>query len=92
MRVRICGRYWDLSWVPQTELGPDEDGMCSLPDIPRKYIHVAVELPPLIDLETVIHECLHAADPNQCELWVDTTARDLSRILWRLGYRPPSPD
>lgn len=38
-------------------------------------------------LETEIHEWLHAANPTLSEEAVTNQAKDLSRILWKLGYR-----
>jgi hypothetical protein len=38
-------------------------------------------------LDTIIHEALHCSRPELDESAVDATARDLSRLLWRLGYR-----
>lgn len=38
-------------------------------------------------LEVEIHEYLHAANPTQDEEHVDQQGKDLSRILWALGYR-----
>ena len=39
-------------------------------------------------LEILIHEALHACDFNKAEIMVTTTAKDISRFLWRMGYRP----
>jgi hypothetical protein len=38
-------------------------------------------------LEIEIHEFLHAANPTHDEEHVTQQGRDLSRILWALGYR-----
>lgn len=38
-------------------------------------------------LEVEIHEFLHAANPTMDEEHVDQQGKDLSRILWALGYR-----
>jgi hypothetical protein len=38
-------------------------------------------------LEVEIHEFLHAANPTMDEEHVDQQGKDLSRILWSLGYR-----
>jgi hypothetical protein len=38
-------------------------------------------------LELEIHEFLHAANPTHDESHVDQQGKDLSRILWSLGYR-----
>lgn len=41
-------------------------------------------------LETECHEFLHAANPQLSEEAVTQQAKDLSKILWQLGYRLPS--
>ena len=38
-------------------------------------------------LETIIHESLHACLWDLDEEAVTMTARDIARLLWRLGYR-----
>lgn len=38
-------------------------------------------------LETECHEFLHAANPSLSEEAVTRQAKDLSKILWSLGYR-----
>ena len=38
-------------------------------------------------LELEIHEFLHAANPTIDEEHVDQQGKDLSKILWSLGYR-----
>ena len=38
-------------------------------------------------LDTTIHEALHACDWDASESKVKKTATDISRFLWRLGYR-----
>jgi hypothetical protein len=42
-------------------------------------------------LEILIHESLHASDWNKSEVMVTQTAKDISRFLWRLGYRVNTP-
>jgi len=42
-------------------------------------------------LEVLIHEMLHACYWDLDEEAIDITARDIARVLFRLGYRcPPS--
>lgn len=38
-------------------------------------------------LDTLIHEALHAANWSANHKKINQTAGDLSRFLWRLGYR-----
>lgn len=38
-------------------------------------------------LETLIHEALHGCNWHAKEELVENTAKDVARLLWRLGYR-----
>ncbi|MCE5185012.1 MAG: hypothetical protein LLF76_02680 [Planctomycetaceae bacterium] len=38
-------------------------------------------------LELLIHEALHACDFKDSEEKVSTSAQDIARFLWRVGYR-----
>ena len=40
-----------------------------------------------IGFETVVHEALHAANFNSHEETVERVAREVTNLLWRLGYR-----
>ncbi len=39
------------------------------------------------ELDTILHEVLHAAVPDLCEQTVTETANAQSTLLWRLGWR-----
>lgn len=39
------------------------------------------------ELDTLIHEMLHAAHPKMIEKEVHDTARDIAKVLWKWGYR-----
>jgi len=41
----------------------------------------------LKELDTLIHEMLHACGPFADESWVAQTAEDIAKALWQLGYR-----
>ena len=38
-------------------------------------------------MEVLIHESLHACFPDMTEKQVETSAADISKFLWRIGYR-----
>jgi hypothetical protein len=71
----------------------DIDGLCCDPDVvpdPEKSITISPRLKGRRRLEVVIHECLHAEYPSidgNEEEWVDTAALNISKLLWRMGYR-----
>ncbi len=39
------------------------------------------------ELDTLIHECLHAPMPWLEEWFIERTATEITNILWKLGYR-----
>lgn len=63
----------------------DLDGNCDTDD----YLWLIIErdLSKRVGLETAIHEALHACRWRAKENEVTTTARDIARFLWRLGFR-----
>ena len=38
-------------------------------------------------LETVVHEIMHVQNPKWAEIMVDGKAKEMSLILWQMGYR-----
>lgn len=85
MRIHLGGKAWQLE--PRAKLPADRDGDCDPPSKPGKSIRIRAGLRGVHRLEVEIHELLHAADWSKDEAWVEATAHDLARILWRLGYR-----
>jgi hypothetical protein len=66
------------------------DGYCEIPDgVVREtgIIYVPDTLTPARFHEVTIHECLHALWPHARENTIERNARDLHRVLWRMGYR-----
>ena len=43
-------------------------------------------------LEIILHEALHACFPDLPEGDIEPTALDISKFLWRLGFRKPNED
>jgi hypothetical protein len=84
MRCHICGRFWEIQY-PQ-RLPPDRDGDCDAPKRKDRLIRIRRSLKGKRRLETVIHECLHAADWSKTEEWVAQTATDIAEILDEMGY------
>lgn len=85
MHVIVAGRKY--RWLYTNQLETDCDGMCDHPSEPNKAIRVRESMDAKRRLEVEIHEMLHAADWTKDESWIDQTAKDLSAVLWRLGYR-----
>ena len=84
MRVRRGNRYWTLRFSGNLkDFGSMQDGGTA----DSRIIRIGTWQGEQDTLDTVIHEALHCSRPELDEQAVDATARDLSRLLWRLGYR-----
>lgn len=86
MLVTIRGKRYRLRFVP----GLKHYGMCDAPDKAGKEIKVRRSLRGQLKLDTIIHECLHAALWDLGEESIDQAATDIARVLTRLGYRDGS--
>jgi hypothetical protein len=83
MRLKILKKWWLLEFIKGFKL----KGECDAPTTKGKKIKIRESLKGEIRLDTIIHEQLHAADWTKDEEWVNDTATDIARNLWRLGYR-----
>ena len=83
MRVRILGRFWELRFAS----GLSNRGDCDPPDKRGKEIRVSADLQGEERLEILLHELVHAAGWHIDESFAEQFARDVARILWRLGHR-----
>ena len=88
--VNVAGKRWGFRFVP----APDKDdkecrGYCESPDKKNKEIVIKENLPPKEELDTILHELLHAADWSKDEEWVEQNMSEIAKILWRLGWRKP---
>jgi len=84
----LHGVRWLLRF---TRLRGEAAGWAYLPDpknprMPRKIL-IDERLKNRARLETLIHECIHVSFPTASEEHVTEAARDISRVLWTLGYR-----
>jgi hypothetical protein len=85
MRVRIRGRYFRLVF---DRLPKSTDGIC---DFEHRTITIRRNQRGEAQLDTLLHELLHAAHWDLAEESIEETAKDLARVLWRLGYRRQEP-
>jgi hypothetical protein len=84
----IAGAKWLWRYA---RLRGQADGWTYLPD----PLHPTMARKVLIDsrlagrtrLETEIHELIHVLYPQLSEDSVTSAARDISKVLWHLGYR-----
>jgi len=83
VKVKLNGKIWEYVRVPLKKV----DGYCDAPHVKGKKIRVDSRLQGIPELDTNIHEALHAAVWCLDEPTISQTAHDLARMLWRLGYR-----
>ena len=90
MLVTVNGKRWDMVFAST----PGCDGECDPPTKKKKQIrlHSRLKRDPRRLLEVIIHECLHAADWSKAEEWVEPTAEDIARALWKAGFRLSEPN
>jgi hypothetical protein len=68
----------------QARIKGDDLGEC---DFNTHTIRIPFDGDTLDELDTVIHECLHACLPYLVEDQINATATDVARMLWRLKWR-----
>lgn len=83
MRIRLNGKYWQLRFSNIRDYGD----ICDPGKADGRIIRIGTWQGEQDRLDSIIHEAIHAIRPELDEAAVDATARDLSRLLWRLQYR-----
>ena len=76
------GKRWKL-----VDAGSGNGGICQGPHIKRREMLVPMTGNSQHDLDTVLHEGLHACFWDIDEEGIHESAADLARLLWRLGWR-----
>ena len=53
------------------------------------YFHIVVSCKPFTrkELRVLVHEAMHAGNWDKDEATIDRTSREISSLLWRLGFR-----
>lgn len=75
-------KRWNIIESP-SELG----GECGAPHIKGREMIIPINGDSKNDLDTIIHESLHACLWDLGEESVQESAEDIARIIWRLGWR-----
>ena len=81
--VTIRGRRWALAKARPARLR----GICESPQIAGKEMYIPVHGGTRDDLDTIIHELLHAGLWDVDEEAIHETATGIAGVLWRLGWR-----
>ena len=63
------------------------DGTTEQYRLDKRIMLIATEPHTRNELETIIHECLHAENWAATEEVVTRVANEIGNFLWRLGYR-----
>jgi len=71
-------------------VGNDCWGYCTDPSFSNRVIKVHSQLTGDQELEFIIHEMIHACFWDLDEAVVKEVGQDLSKALWRMGYRRES--
>jgi regulator of replication initiation timing len=82
----FLGKRWRFRWVKSGELR-NKYGECDAPTTKRKEIRIVGNQPELDELDTLIHEGLHACDWHKDEEWIGQAASDLARFIYANGWR-----
>jgi len=83
MQITIRGKRWKLRFCRLR----NNHGECDSPATNSKQIRISHRIRDERLLDVLIHEGLHACHWDLDEEAVDRSAKDLARMLWRLGYR-----
>lgn len=88
--AEILGKHWEIVWLRRLRRLPDGKtaaGWCDPPDSAGKQIRIRDGMDEETELDTLIHEMLHAAAWHVREDLVDQFASDAARVLTKLGWR-----
>lgn len=81
--ITIMGKRWGFRFVRRCH-NPAYEGECDPPYVKGKEIRIRRGMTLQEEVETVIHEVMHAADWYKDEDWVRPASHDLAKILFRL--------
>lgn len=86
--LKILGKVWSLEY-PAKRLPPDRWGDCDSPETPKRKIriHKDIDVNSKQFLNIFLHEYTHAGEFTKDESWVKEFSDDLTKILWKMGYR-----
>jgi hypothetical protein len=104
--VTINGEAWDSVAVRPSALTvrrkgkrEERDGDCIVPTHPRSKLsreERKIRFRNTLDsedlMEVIIHETLHAAQPDKVEAWVAATAEDIKNHLLKYGFHRKEDD
>lgn len=85
MKNKFRGKQYEIEFVKKL---PNQDyGLCDKPDKKNPIIKIRSGLLKKELLEVAIHEGLHACFWDLDEEAINESAKSISSLLWKLGYR-----
>lgn len=89
LQIKLRNREWKFLY--SNAIPKELNGDCTAPDIKNRTIRIRPCLDPYDELETIIHECLHACYWDLSEEVVEESASGIAELLIRLGYHRERP-
>lgn len=87
MRISLMEKYYELIFRRKVDRKNKMYGLCHAPWRRAKKIIIKDNMSERRELETLIHEMLHACDFTKSEEWVEQAGKDIATVLWKLGWR-----
>ena len=85
MKAELGEREYQIRFA---NIEGDSAGLCDPPEVKKPEIVIHDDLDEYEELETLIHEALHALQFLLfSEKWVRRAAKQLATLLWRQGWR-----
>lgn len=84
LMVRLGNKLWRLQYADDLK---GDVGSTDRPNRIRKKIQIKTMQTEKEELDTLLHECRHAQNWNESETAVARDAKELTEILWTLGWR-----
>jgi len=81
--VKLGDEPWTIFYTKHKK------GQWGLCNHKQKVIEISRRAKGKIELDTLIHEMMHATCPFLDEFQVDYSATDIAAVLWKMGYRKP---
>jgi hypothetical protein len=86
LKCKFRDKKYNIKFIKKLSM-TNSDGLCDDPKSRKKTIEISNELSGKKELEIVLHESLHACFWDLDEEAITETAIDISKFLWKCGYR-----
>lgn len=87
MKVKLAGKQYEIVFRRSID-ACESRGQCDSPKLKNPKVYIQEGQTELDELDTLIHEMIHACSHEWlAEDWVNKTATDVARALYKLGWR-----